>query len=126
MASKRDRITLQDALRGRFESPRKRSEEASTELGSDLKALFSSLEGRELVVAFIERIQRDAAERVNLSVDADFHTITVIFRVNFRAPLDETVKNPVIIWVYGPSSNSSLFDFTLNTLKVIAFVGAIS
>ena len=84
MTSKKDRVTLQDALRGRFEKPRKQSEEASTELVSDLKTLFSSLEGRELVVAFIERIQQDAAERVNLSVDADFHEITVNDLDNIR------------------------------------------
>lgn len=77
MASNKDRITLQDALRGRFEKSRKQSEEAATELVSDVKALFGSLEGRELVVALIERIQQDAAERVGLPVDADFHTITV-------------------------------------------------
>jgi len=77
VASKRDRITLQDALNGQFEKSRKQTEEASTELVSDLKALFSSLEGRELVDAFIARIQRNAAERVNFSDDADFYAITV-------------------------------------------------
>ena len=76
MANKHDRITLQDALNGQFEKSRKQTEEASMELVSDLKALFSSLEGRELVVAFIERIQRDAAARVNFSDDDDFCTIT--------------------------------------------------
>ena len=76
MVSKPDRITLQDALNGQFEKSRKQTEEASMELVSDLKALFSSLEGRELVVAFIERIQRDAAARVNFSDDDDFYTIT--------------------------------------------------
>ncbi len=77
MASRRNRITLQDALHGQFERSRKQSQEAATELVSDLKTLFSSLEGRELVDAFIARIQRDAAERVNLSDDADFQAITV-------------------------------------------------
>ena len=77
MVSEKSRITLQDALQGHFEKSKKQSEEASRELISDLKVLFNSLKGRELVDAFIERLQRDAAERVNLSVDADFQTITV-------------------------------------------------
>lgn len=77
MASEKDRITLQDALHGRFEKSKKQTKAAARELVSDLKTLLSSLEGRELVVAFVARIQRDAAERVNLSVDADFHAITV-------------------------------------------------
>ncbi len=77
MASKRDRITLQDALNGQFEKSKKQTEKGATELVSDLKALFSSLEGREFVDAFIARIQRDAAERVNFSDDADFYAITV-------------------------------------------------
>lgn len=77
MASKRDRITLQDALNGRFEKSKKQTEKGATELVSDLKALFSSLEGRERVDAFIARIQQDAAERVNFSDDTDFYAITV-------------------------------------------------
>ena len=77
MVSKNGRITLPDALRGRFEKSGNESMEALTELVSDLKALFNSLEGRELIDAFIARIQRDAAERFNLSVDADFREITV-------------------------------------------------
>lgn len=77
MASKKDRITLQDALKGRFDQSKKQTEKAATELVSDLKALLSSLEGRELVDAFIARIQRDAAERVNFSDDDDFYAITV-------------------------------------------------
>ena len=77
MASKKGRITLQDALHGKFEKSENESKEADTELISDLKTLLNSLEGRELVDALIKRIQRDAAERVNLSVDADFQEITV-------------------------------------------------
>ena len=77
MAGKKCRITLQDALHGRFDKSENESKETVTELISDLKTLLHSLEGRELVDALIERIQRDAAERVNLSVDADFQEITV-------------------------------------------------
>ena len=77
MASKTSRITLQNALRGQFEKSRIQSKEAAREMVSDIKALFNSLEGRELVDAFIARIQRGAAERLNLSVDADFQEITV-------------------------------------------------
>ena len=47
------------------------------EFVSDLKALFNSLEGLELIDAVIARIQRDAAEHLNLSVDGDFRGITV-------------------------------------------------
>lgn len=77
MASKKDRITLQDALNGQFEKSRKQTEEAATEMVSDLKSYIASLEGRELVDAFIKRIQRNAAERVNFSIDSDFYGITV-------------------------------------------------
>ena len=77
MASERDRITLQDALNGQFEKSKKQTKVAATVLVSDLKTLINSLEGRELVDAIIKRIQQDAAERVNLSVDADFQEITV-------------------------------------------------
>ncbi len=77
MASINGRITLRDALRGRFEKLGNKSGEAFTEYVSDLKALFNSLEGLELIDGVIARIQRNAAERLNLSIDGDFYGITV-------------------------------------------------
>ena len=77
MASINGRTTLPDALRGRFEKSGNKSGEALTEYVSDLKALFNSLEGLELIDGVIARIQRNAAERLNLSIDGDFYGITV-------------------------------------------------
>ena len=77
MADINGRITLPDALRGRFQKSQNESVETREEFVSDVKALFNSLEGLELIDAVIARIQRDAAEHLNLSVDGDFRGITV-------------------------------------------------
>ena len=71
-----NKYTLQDALRGQLRKSEKRpTEESEKLLFSDLKALLDTLEGQELVDAFIARIQRHATESVNLSVDDDFKDI---------------------------------------------------
>ena len=71
-----NKYTLQDALRGQLRQSEKRpTEESKKLLFSDLKALLDTLEGQELVEAFIARIQRHATENVNLSVDDDFKDI---------------------------------------------------
>ena len=77
MASKKVKITLQDALRGKFGDRKNEfTEENEKLLLYDLRELRDTLEGQERVDAFIARIQRHATESVNLSVDADFKNIT--------------------------------------------------
>ena len=76
MASKKVKITLQDALRGEFGGRKNESTGENYELLLfDLRELRDTLEGQERVDAFIARIQRHATESVNLSVDADFKNI---------------------------------------------------
>ena len=73
MARKKEKITLQDALRGEFEKSEK---ELKAELDSDLKGLFDTLNSHKLVDAVIVRVQRYAAGRWNRSTDSDFEDVS--------------------------------------------------
>ena len=75
MARKKVAISLQEALRRRSGKWGQESTEKLDELISDVIVLSNTLEGQELIDAVIARIQRHAAESVNLSVDTDFMNI---------------------------------------------------
>ncbi len=66
MATQKRKASLQNALRGRF------AKKGSAELKSDLKGLFDTLSGYELVDAVIGRVQRYAVEASGKTVDHDF------------------------------------------------------
>lgn len=75
MANKPVKITLRDVLHGEFEKSVINPTEEESELVSDLEKLRDTLEGIEFIKAFIGRVQRYAAEYVNLSIDDDFANI---------------------------------------------------
>ena len=98
MANKTVKITLRDALYGEFERSMTNIPEEESELVSDLRKLGGRLEGREYVQAFIARVQRYAAEGVNLSIDDDFANIHGRSLLQIRATIRE------VLW-----TNLSLF-----------------
>ena len=66
MATKKRKTSLQEALREDL------GEKGVVELDSDLRALFKTLEGDELLEAVIARVQRYAVEASGKTVDRDF------------------------------------------------------
>lgn len=71
MANKKVKITVQDVMYGLYKRSVTNLTEEESELVSDLKELYETLEGLECVQAFIDRVHRYAVEYVNLSIDDD-------------------------------------------------------
>ncbi|MDE0013024.1 MAG: hypothetical protein OXU36_17895 [Candidatus Poribacteria bacterium] len=99
MANKTVKITLRDALYGEFERSMTNIPEEESELVSDLQKLGGRLEGREYVQAFIARVQRYAAEGVNLSIDDDFANIHGRSLLQIRATIREVLWGNLSLFI---------------------------
>ena len=90
MATKKQKTSLQDMLR------RDLVGKGAAELDSDLRALFKTLEGDELLEAVIARVQRYAVEASGKTVDRDFSRLDSYEADEIKEHIREKLMWPIL------------------------------
>ena len=93
MATKKRKTSLQDALREDLVG------KGVVELDSDLRALFKTLEGDELLDAVIARVQRYAVEASGKTVDRDFSRLDSYEADEIKAHIREELRSCILDFI---------------------------
>ena len=93
MATKKQKTSLQDMLR------RDLVGKGAAELDSDLRALFDTLEGDELLAAVIARVQRYAVEASGKTVDRDFSQLDPYDADEIKEHIREKLIRPIATFI---------------------------
>ena len=93
MATKKQKTSLQDALRGDLVG------KGAAELDSDLRALFKTLEGDELLEAVIARVQRYAVEASGKTVDRDFSRLDSYDADEIKADIRQKLARCISLFI---------------------------
>ena len=93
MATKKQKTSLQDMLR------RDLVGKGAAELDSDLRALFKTLEGDELLEAVIARVQRYAVEASGKTVDRDFSRLDSYDADEIKEHIREKLIRPIATFI---------------------------
>ena len=93
MATKKQKASLQDMLR------RDLVGEGTAELDSDLRALFKTLEGDELLDAVIARVQRYAVEASGETVDRDFSRLDLYEADEIKEHIRHKLIRPILTFI---------------------------
>ena len=82
-------ITLQDALRGKYNKPPIEDIKMSDELKSDIRNMFNTLSGQELVESVIQRVHLYATQKTTWSIDDDYQDIGQLDMDQIRSLIKE-------------------------------------
>ena len=93
MATKKQKTSLQDMLR------RDLVGKGAAELDSDLRALFKTLEGDELLEALIARVQRYAVEASGKTVDRDFSRLDSYEADEIKEHIRHKLARPILTFI---------------------------
>ena len=93
MATKKQKASLQDMLR------RDLMGKGTAELDSDLRALFKTLEGDELLEAVIARVQRYAVEASGKTVDRDFSRLDSYEADEIKEHIRHKLARPILTFI---------------------------